>query len=159
MIRSVFFLIALCCTLGWSGIVLAAEGEHSHKVDYVFAPPAPALQTRADADKKCAGCMSCHTKTDSASMHQSEGVVLGCVDCHGGDATVFKPEGAEYHREPVHFPHHVEAHHAEEGEHHDAKHDDHGYTEAMEHAHVDPTLPLTWDYLKSKNPHASYAQA
>ena len=156
MIRSVFFLIALCSTLGWSGIVLAAEGEHPHKVDYVFAPPAPALQTRADADKKSAGCMSCHTKTDSASMHQSEGVVLGCVDCHGGDATVFKPEGAEYHREPVHFPHHVEAHHAEEGEHHDAKHDDHGYTEAMEHAHVEPTLPLTWDYPKSKNPHASY---
>ena len=156
MIRSVYFLIALCCSLGWSGLALASEGELPHKVDYVFAPPAPALQTRADADKKSAGCMSCHTKTDSASMHQSEGVVLGCVDCHGGDATVFKPEGAEYHREPVHFPHHVDTHHAEEGEHHDAKHDDHGYSEAMERAHVEPTLPLTWDYPKSKNPHASY---
>ena len=134
MIRAVLILIAICFSLGLSGdYAWSAEGEKPRKVKYVTAPNAPALQTRTEADNKSAWCMSCHTKTDSASMHQSEGVVLGCVDCHGGDPTIFKPEGGTYDREPVHFPHHVDAHHAEEGEHGD-KHDDHGYTEAMNKA-------------------------
>jgi hypothetical protein len=30
------------------------------------------------------GCASCHTETDSASMHASGTVRLGCADCHGG---------------------------------------------------------------------------
>ena len=84
MIRAVLILIAICFSLDWSGNVWASEGEKPRKIKYVTAPNAPALQTRTEADKKSAGCMSCHTKTDSASMHQSEGVVLGCVDCHGG---------------------------------------------------------------------------
>ena len=94
MIRAVLILIAICFSLGLSGdYAWSAEGEKPRKVKYVTAPNAPALQTRTEADNKSAGCMSCHTKTDSASMHQSEGVVLGCVDCHGGDPTIFKPEG------------------------------------------------------------------
>jgi hypothetical protein len=38
------------------------------------------------------GCLSCHTATDRATMHESPAVVLNCTDCHGGDATVFKRE-------------------------------------------------------------------
>src|SRR5271166_3666713 len=45
-------------------------------------------QSQADADRKSSGCISCHTSTDSATMHQTGTVRLGCVDCHGGDAKV-----------------------------------------------------------------------
>ncbi len=43
-------------------------------------------QTPAQAMAKSAGCMTCHTTTDSPSMHTSPNVILGCTDCHGGDA-------------------------------------------------------------------------
>jgi hypothetical protein len=45
-------------------------------------------QTQQDAEAKSAGCISCHTKTDSATMHPTGTVRLGCTDCHGGDAGV-----------------------------------------------------------------------
>jgi hypothetical protein len=44
-------------------------------------------QTRAEAHGKSVGCLECHKGIDSLSMHLSENVVLGCTDCHGGDAT------------------------------------------------------------------------
>ncbi len=43
-------------------------------------------QTVAEADAKSAGCMECHKTTDAHTMHVSPNVVLGCTDCHGGDA-------------------------------------------------------------------------
>src|SRR5687768_16971753 len=45
--------------------------------------PAPANasrlleQTQADVERKSAGCISCHTATDSASMHESDAVRIG----------------------------------------------------------------------------------
>ncbi|MBM3531463.1 MAG: hypothetical protein FJX60_00315 [Alphaproteobacteria bacterium] len=54
----------------------------------VAAPPAPRGQTPAEAEAKSAGCLSCHSQTDDATMHVNPAVVLGCTDCHGGDATV-----------------------------------------------------------------------
>lgn len=41
-------------------------------------------QSQADADRKSAGCLTCH-KPDSVSMHK-DGVRAGCTDCHGGNA-------------------------------------------------------------------------
>ena len=52
------------------------------------APPAPRAQTPAEAEAKSAGCRSCHTSTDDATMHVNPAVVLGCTDCHGGNAAV-----------------------------------------------------------------------
>ena len=56
------------------------------------ADPAHALpkqnwidQSQADADKNSRGCLECHT--GSEPMHASKSVVLGCTDCHGGNAT------------------------------------------------------------------------
>src|SRR6202142_3040344 len=52
------------------------------------APPRPANwidQSPEDARRKSAGCMECHQGTEE--MHSSPHVVLGCVDCHGGDPT------------------------------------------------------------------------
>jgi hypothetical protein len=53
-----------------------------------------AKQNQADADRKSAGCMTCHTKTDSQSMHTATTVKLGCTDCHGGRVDVRAPDGA-----------------------------------------------------------------
>src|SRR3989442_5180060 len=49
-------------------------------------PPGPDLsrQSQAEVDRKNVGCRSCHTTTDSPTMHASTTVKLGCVDCHGG---------------------------------------------------------------------------
>lgn len=47
-----------------------------------------------------AGCADCHNPTDAFTMHQSDGVVLGCAHCHGGDPKVrasnLKAGTAEY---------------------------------------------------------------
>lgn len=49
---------------------------------------APERQPRPEADRKSAGCVSCHSGTDAKTMHASRAVVLGCTDCHGGDPSV-----------------------------------------------------------------------
>jgi hypothetical protein len=65
----------------------AGEIEKPRDVEYKVTPPAPRGQTPEQALAKSASCLSCHSKTDSMSMHDPE-VVLGCTDCHGGDQTV-----------------------------------------------------------------------
>jgi hypothetical protein len=57
--------------------------------------PAIAGQTQQEADAKSTGCISCHLSTDSASMHLSTTVKLGCTDCHGGSAAITLPSGTE----------------------------------------------------------------
>ena len=56
----------------------------------VSAQSGSALSTQSaeDADRKSAGCVTCHTKTDARTMHNAPSVRLGCTDCHGGDVTV-----------------------------------------------------------------------
>src|SRR5512141_3067544 len=39
------------------------------------------------------GCMSCHTQTDSLSMHPTNTVHIACVDCHGGNGEVQVAKG------------------------------------------------------------------
>lgn len=45
-------------------------------------------QTQEEVEAKSSGCQSCHTSTDSATMHTSRSVRIGCTDCHGGDPAV-----------------------------------------------------------------------
>jgi hypothetical protein len=40
------------------------------------------------AEARSAGCLTCHTRTDEATMHPGGTVVLGCADCHGGNPAV-----------------------------------------------------------------------
>lgn len=42
-------------------------------------------QTREEAHAKSVGCIECHQNIED--MHASPNVVLGCTDCHGGNAT------------------------------------------------------------------------
>ena len=107
----------------------AAEKEKPRDVQYPDYPPAPARQEQADAERKSAGCSSCHTESDSATMHISSSVVLGCTDCHGGSANVFKPTGP---------------------------HTDAAYAAARDRAHVAPRYPESWHYPSSANPEHSY---
>ena len=52
-------------------------------------PPDVLLQqSQAEADRKSAGCVTCHTATDSATMHDTGTVRLGCTDCHGGNSDI-----------------------------------------------------------------------
>ena len=94
------------------------------------APPAPHAQTPAQADAKSTGCMSCHSATDRKTMHASSAVVLGCADCHGGDAAVARPA--------------------------DAAPGDAAYQAALRAAHVPARHPERWP--GSRNPESSYAQ-
>ena len=81
--------LTLCIALS----AYPAEKEKKVVRDYPFYPPAPAAQTPQIAMDKSLGCLSCHEDTDAKSMHSNPGVVLGCVDCHGGDAGVSVAEG------------------------------------------------------------------
>src|SRR6202000_757394 len=89
--------------LSLGAVASAAELTQGLIARVTTAPPAPLKQSQADADRKSAGCLRCHTTTGAVTMHTSPGVTLGCADCHGGNAGVFVPPGAapnsaEYHR-------------------------------------------------------------
>jgi len=112
-----------------TGVLAAAEGEKPRDIDYPHYPPAPAVQSAAEALAKSEGCASCHTSSDAATMHASDAVVLGCTDCHGGDASVFGPTGPRT---------------------------DAAYEAARDRAHVLPRYPETWHYPSSANPERSY---
>jgi hypothetical protein len=111
-------------------VASAAEGEKPVERDYAETPPAPANQTVASAEAKSAGCLSCHTETDSKSMHVSPAVQLGCTDCHGGDSAVSISAGATRGSS--------------------------AYEAAREQAHVLPLYPESWHLPHSANPERTY---
>ncbi|MFC3712517.1 hypothetical protein ACFOMD_08050 [Sphingoaurantiacus capsulatus] len=113
-----------------SAQLIAAEGEKPRDIKYEFTPPSPLTQTKAQADAKSAGCLTCHTASDAYSMHASPAVVLGCVDCHGGKASVKAPAGLNPKSA--------------------------AYMRFQEAAHVLPRYPESWHYPSSANPKVSY---
>src|SRR5476651_1370644 len=125
-----FLLIGAC---GFAMPMFAHE-EEAILHNYTAAPNAPAFQTWDDAGKKSAGCVSCHTKSDRKTMHANEAVVLGCTDCHGGDANIFAPSGQTYSAD----------------DHHDASDWSGEYRATMDKAHVLPRFPEHWN--TSANP-------
>src|SRR5882757_4544221 len=44
-------------------------------------------QSNEEAQPKSAGCISCHSPMDEATMHPTKTVQLGCTDCHGGNSS------------------------------------------------------------------------
>ncbi len=89
-------------------------------------------QTQPGSDS--GGCRSCHTPFDAPTMHRSPAVRLGCIDCHGGNANVHRPQ--------------------------DAPPDDPLYQQAKNEAHVQPRFPDAWrdssGTYSSANPVRSY---
>jgi hypothetical protein len=45
-------------------------------------------ESEPEAQAASAGCISCHAGIEHPNMHAEETVVLGCADCHGGNASV-----------------------------------------------------------------------
>ena len=131
MLLSRLLLIVLGFLLLGATAVYAASGEKPRDITYTITPPAPKWQTQESITEKSAGCMSCHETTDEPSMHKTEGVPLGCTDCHGGDAKSFKPtNGAPSEK---------------------------AYREALDKGHVQPLYPSTWNYPSSANPERTFA--
>ncbi len=87
-------------------------------------------QSQADADRKSAGCRSCHLKVDEPTMHDTGTLRLGCTDCHGGNADVRVAEGAAPGSP--------------------------GYEEAKQRAHPQPRIPELW--RSSANPVRPFAR-
>jgi hypothetical protein len=84
----------------------------------------------AEAEAKSAGCTSCHTATDRHTMHQNPGVILGCTDCHGGEAGVVLPEGVKRGEE--------------------------AYRATLRKAHVLPRDERAWSWPSSATPERTY---
>jgi len=122
-------LFALAAITGPGG---ASEGERAVVRDYslVRAAPAPRTQEWPDAEAKSAGCASCHTQSDAHTMHRSPAVVLGCVDCHGGNPRIVRPAGSQQGGS--------------------------AYLLAQNQAHVLPRFPGAWHFPSSANPQRSY---
>ena len=110
----------------------ASEGEKPVARDYrlVRAAAAPRTQEWDLAEAKSAGCVSCHADTDQKTMHSSPAVVLGCVDCHGGNSAIVGDSALP--------------------------HDDPRYIAARDQAHVLPRYPEAWHWPSSANPRRSY---
>jgi hypothetical protein len=123
-------LLLVVCAAAGAGPAIAEEGEQPVERAYVAQPPAPERQTADSAQAKSQGCVGCHTASDHATMHANPGVVLGCSDCHGGNAQVLRPAASEVK--------------------------DSAYQSALAEAHVLPRFPLAWKYPSSANPADSY---
>ncbi|HEX8573186.1 MAG TPA: hypothetical protein VF759_10600 [Allosphingosinicella sp.] len=110
----------------------ASEGEKPVARDYslVRAAPAPRTQEWDLAEAKSEGCVSCHVDSDRKTMHASPAVVLGCVDCHGGNAAIAGDSSLP--------------------------HDSPSYVAARDKAHVLPKYPKSWHWPSSANPKRSY---
>jgi hypothetical protein len=70
-------------------VALAGAATAPQAAPVAMEPDAPSpllRQTRAEADAKSDGCLSCHVGIEP--MHETGTVKLGCIDCHGGDAAV-----------------------------------------------------------------------
>ena len=123
-------LAAAFAALLWNVPLAASEAEKPVKRVYAMTPAAPAFQNWDEADGKSAGCRSCHTESDAKTMHMSPAVVLGCTDCHGGDAKVMLTGGL--------------------------KQGEAGYAALRDKAHVLPRFPESWHFPRSANPQRSY---
>jgi hypothetical protein len=128
--RAVLVVAGLAAAAGIGTSQLeASEKEKAVARDYslVRFGPAPRTQDPALAEAQSAGCVSCHTASDAHTMHATPAVVLGCVDCHGGNPRVTAPPGGS----------------------NDAA--------LRDRAHVLPRYPGAWHFPSSANPRRSYA--
>ena len=130
-LRHAALLAAALCIAVVAFPAQAAKKPKPVERDYITAPSAPSTQSWADADAKSSGCLTCHEASDRKTMHASEAVVLGCTDCHGGNASVQGPGG-----------NHQGSRSAE-------------YQATMDRAHVLPLYPSHWP--SAANPERTYS--
>ncbi len=80
-------LIALSFATALALVCFADLSTYSHLIAQDSAPVLRG-QSQQEADRKSAGCITCHTATDEPTMHPSKAVHIGCADCHGGNFTI-----------------------------------------------------------------------
>jgi hypothetical protein len=117
-----------------------------------MAPKAPYSQTPEQAMAKSVGCDSCHTANDAPTMHTNKAIVLGCTDCHGGDAGVMRPEGSNPNIGPVDSKWDSNSGHAPAV----ARNPDPAYLEAENKAHILPHDLKAWNWPVSAKPVRSF---
>ena len=96
LLAATAWTVALVWTVRASPVGLASGSDGAEASGVLHATPeqAPisslktAMETSAEAQAASAGCVTCHTKTDEATMHPSGTVTLGCATCHGGNPTI-----------------------------------------------------------------------
>jgi hypothetical protein len=77
------FSVALGCTV--TGALSLEQPAAASPGGEKSLPPRNLVdQTQAQADAKSVACLACHHGVEN--MHNSPNVVLGCTDCHGGNA-------------------------------------------------------------------------
>ncbi|MDQ8036911.1 MAG: hypothetical protein REI12_05780, partial [Pedobacter sp.] len=113
----------------------AAQARAEKRKHYEMAPAAPAAQSEASAFAKSEGCMGCHVASDRHTMHANPAVVLGCTDCHGGNASITRPQGTDYKLKGVE-----------------------AYRDAMMAAHILPKNEKFWGWPSSASPKGSYTK-
>jgi hypothetical protein len=125
---AVLLIVILAALAPWA--VSAGDGEKPVPRHYVDAPPAAQGETRVQADARSAACVKCHGPSDQSTMHATPAVVLGCVDCHGGNAGVPVPDGLTRA--------------------------DPRYGALRDAAHVLPLYPRAWNFPHAAKPKESY---
>jgi len=73
---------------GASVAAIAIPGSLRAQSETAQQPDVLLLQSLSEVDRKSKGCLTCHTSTDSPTMHTTGTVRLGCTDCHGGNPDV-----------------------------------------------------------------------
>ncbi|MGD9688910.1 MAG: hypothetical protein AB7K52_01860 [Phycisphaerales bacterium] len=91
-----------------------------------YAPKRGELSDEQIMDRS-RGCMSCHGETDDPDLHADITAKLGCIDCHGGDATVMSTMSAPGRPGEPGTP--IE---------------DLAYLAALQKAHIQPRHPEAW---------------
>ncbi|MBI1778212.1 MAG: hypothetical protein HYR63_22985 [Proteobacteria bacterium] len=141
--------------LALAGSAWSSEDEAPRDIRYQPTPPAPRYQSMEQAEAKSSGCVTCHTRTDTAAMHVNPAVVLGCADCHGGDASVRRPDGVSAAMQQSHAAAAAASHGGAPGAPAPRLYEP-AYRAAMDGAHVQPRFPETWRYPSSAKPERSY---
>jgi hypothetical protein len=116
-------------------------------------PAAPRSQTAGEMQGKSGGCVSCHTSSDAPTMHENKAIMLGCADCHGGNANIGRPANSTVTFGPsqTSTPDGLAGHAPVV-----ARSYDPAYLAAMNAAHVQPQNPDTWHWPASAKPERSY---
>lgn len=134
----------------------AEEATAPRDITYPKMPPAPPLGQDASAARaKSEACLACHAYgsggaprdgasargafVDQATMHANPAVVLGCADCHGGNAA-------------VHVPSQIAALARTAG----ACRASAECKAVLDQAHVRPLYPEAWDWPSSRMPERTY---
>ncbi len=102
-------------------------GAQTQNAQTQNAPPGASLfnMTAEEAARRSAGCNDCHAEIED--MHNGK-ITIGCIDCHGGDATARLAQSATPKSAP--------------------------YEETKKRAHIQPRYPEFWK--SSANPQRAY---